>query len=43
MSDLDSYITRCYDLLLTQEEGTGNEEEMCACSKLVDHENKETR
>ena len=40
MSDLDSYITRCYDLL-ARNETEAQDEELCICSKLVKHETQD--
>lgn len=39
MSDLDSYLQRCYDLLLQQETpGRAQDDECCACARLVEHD-----
>lgn len=40
MSDLDSYLTHCYDLLLKAK--SPGEEELCACATLVKHGERQT-
>jgi hypothetical protein len=39
MHDLDSYLMRCYQLLLGRPENkpAADDEEICACSTLVEH------
>ena len=37
MNDLESYLNRCYDLLL-QEEVASDDAELCACAKLVEND-----
>jgi hypothetical protein len=39
MSDLDSYLTHCYDLLLQKKAAMAEDEELCACSRLVENDN----
>lgn len=37
MSDLDIYVSHCYDLLL-KAESTVDDEALCACANLVDRD-----
>ncbi len=41
MSDLDSYLTRCYDLLSAKKETVREDEELCACANLIRHGERE--
>ena len=39
MSDLESYLNRCYDLLLQQKKVAASDDvELCACAKLVEND-----
>ena len=39
MNDLESYLNYCYDLLLQREEQQPRDDaELCACAKLVEHD-----
>ena len=41
MSDLDSYVAHCYDLMLKDKNNEKQQdEELCACAKLVQHDQK---
>jgi len=42
MSDLDSYLLRCYDLLMARKRPQ-EDEELCACAHLIRHDEQETR
>ncbi|MGB9153098.1 MAG: hypothetical protein WCD70_08440 [Alphaproteobacteria bacterium] len=44
MSDFESYLVHCYDLLLNKEQnrGSSEEEEQCACAKLIDYQDHQT-
>lgn len=36
MSELDSFLTRCYDVLLNQsDDETQQDEELCACAHML--------
>lgn len=39
MSDLDSYLTHCYDVMLKAgPEEASDDTELCACANLVAHD-----
>lgn len=39
MNDLDSYLNRCYAMLLQQQDKTvDSDAELCACAKLVERD-----
>jgi hypothetical protein len=43
MSDMECYVTHCYDLLLNKEESRDKdttEEELCACAGLLDRQDQ---
>ena len=44
MNDLEAYLVHCYDLLLNREEnrGSSDNEELCACANLIDHQDHQT-
>lgn len=38
MSDLETYLNHCYDLLLKSDTPRTEDEELCACASLVAHD-----